>query len=112
MGALESSFTRRATEEPSPFAGLDEIQTQLRRVVEDHDYGRALGLLEEQRRFFELAGRTHPETESRAHAAHDLCLWALTQVRLDREQLHRDLEGMSARKRAISSYAAAIPFVL
>jgi len=112
MGALESSFTRRATEEPSPYAGLDEIQTKLRRVVEDHDYGRALGLIEEQRSFFERAGRTHPETQSRAHAAYDLCLWALTLIRLEREQLHRDIEGLSAQKRVISCYAAAIPFVL
>jgi hypothetical protein len=112
MEASESSLPCHAAEEPSPFAGLDEIQSKLRRVVEDHDYGRALGLIEEQRSFFERAGTTHPETQSRAHTAHDLCLWALTLVRLEREQLHRDLEGMSARKRVISCYAAAIPFVL
>jgi hypothetical protein len=69
-------------------------------------------LIEEQRTFFERAGRTHPETQSRARAANDLCVWALTLVRLQREQTQRNIEELSARKRVISCYAAAIPFAL
>lgn len=96
----------------SPFAGLDDIQVSLRHAVEDRDYGRALSLIEEQRCLFERAGRAHPETEGRARAAHELCVWALNLVRLQRERFGRDLEELTARKRVISCYAAAIPFTL
>lgn len=112
MEASESCLTCHAAGEPSPFAGLDEIQTKLRHAVEGGDYACALSLIEDQRNLFEYAGKTHPEIQSRAHAAHDLCISALTLIRLRREQLHRNLEEMSARKRVISCYAATIPSML
>ena len=96
----------------SPFDGIEEIQAKLRHAVEDRDYGRALALIDEQRALFDHADKTNPETHRQAKAAHELCVWALSLVRLQRERLNHDLEDLAARKRVISCYAAAIPFAL
>jgi hypothetical protein len=109
---IADSLTFHAAEEPSPFAGLEETQARLRLAVEGREYGRALSLMEEQRGFFERAGKTHPETKNRARDSHGLCVWALTLIRLQREQLHRNIEELAAQKRVISCYAAAVPFAL
>src|SRR5271169_1690159 len=106
MEASDSSPALPATEEAFSFAGLDEIQTRLRHAVEDRDYCRALSLIEEQRTLFEHAGKTEPETQGRARAAHELCVWALTLIQFRREQLSRNIEELSAQKRVISCYAA------
>jgi len=112
MDNAKTSLAADITRPRSPFAGFEEIQTKLRHAVEDRDYGLALALIDEQRSLFDRADRTSPETHRHARTAHELCVWALSLVRLQREQLNQNLEELSARKRVISCYAAAIPFTL
>lgn len=97
-----------STQPHSPFARLPELQKLIRQAVEDRDYPRVLSLIEEQQAMFHEAGRGHPKTSHFAHIAHELTVWALTMVRLQRAHTESRIRQLSSAKRIADSYHASL----
>ncbi len=53
---------------------------------------------------FRAAGRGHPEISRFARVAHELTLWALTMVRLQRAHTESAIRHLSTAKRIADSY--------
>jgi hypothetical protein len=96
------------TELPRPFARLPEVQSDIRRAVEERNYPRVLSLVDEQQAIFRMAGRHHPETSRFAQTAHELTVWALTMVRIQRAHTESAIRQLSAAKRIADHYRASI----
>jgi hypothetical protein len=91
-------------EPENPFARLPEVQKQIRQAVEQRNYAQVLLMVEKQRVLFHEAGYGHPEILRFARIAHELTLWALTMVRLQRAHTKSAIHRLSTMKRISNSY--------
>ncbi len=92
------------TADSDAFLALDGIHTQLRHAVEDRNYTQVQNLIAQQREVFEQAGADHTEAPLHARRAHELAVWALTMVRLQRAHDQRAMCELVAFKKAHESY--------
>jgi hypothetical protein len=92
----------------NPFARLSEVQANIRRAVEERNYPRVLSLVDEQQAIFRAAGRHHPEVPHFAKIAHELTVWALTMVRVQRAHTESAIRQLSSAKRIADRYCSSI----
>ena len=92
----------------SPFARLPEVQELIRRAVEERNYPEVLSLVEEQEAMFLAAGREHPDLPRFARSAHELNVWALATVRLQRSHAESAIHKLYSMKRVTDSYGASV----
>lgn len=101
MSSQEQSLS---PQEQGPFLRLPEVQKGIRRAVEERNYKAVLGLVEEQQSMFRAAGPGHPEVPHFAQRAHELTVWALTMVRLQRAHTENAIRQITSARRVADIY--------